>query len=1113
MVQNINNRDKLKDILNKNIELLYVNSVSETENRRWFPSKLIKLNNNSLTEEQKDKLRKLIDKYWMCFSKDDEDIGQASENFGEHHIKLTDPKPIKQKPYSIPYAKEKVVNDCIDKMMKMGVIESSNSEWASPIVLVKKPDGSERFCVDYRKVNNVTIKDSFPMPNIESKLNKLYGSTLFTSLDCTSGYWQIRMSKDAKDITSFICSRGLFRFNVMPFGLSNAGATFQRVMEAVLNNLPNSSAYIDDVLTHSKNFEEHIKHLEKLFIQLKLSNIKVKTKKCRIACEETLFLGYKISKKGVSIDESRVKAIKDYPKPKNCTDVKKFLGLASYYRQFVRNFSDIVEPLNKLTRKKIRFKWDDFCEKAFNKLIELLTTTPVLAFPNFDKEFILQTDASNYGLGAVLSQKDDQDREHVIYYASRSLNKAERNYSTIERELLGIIYAVEKFRYYLYGKKFIIQTDHNPLTYLNNLTLSSSRLTRWRLKLAEYNFEIQYKKGKLNTNADELSRITRAENNESINKEDMMEYLLTISNIEIKDKLIYHEQNIMSETKRPIVMCISNKEKEKKNGLYKWISSNDSNKLNKQNLNFGRCMTINSDGHIFIYLVVRNSHEKLSYDNFENCIKKLADICLKRNIKELSFPKMMCSLGWDRIVSLLNENLIKQGIECHIYTNKQITENVNSITEESLCINNKIKRLQYKDKEIKELIDKVKSQKLNGYIFEDEVLLKYRKGRYGRRFKQLVVPLELRKDVLEMCHDNFTGAHLGEKKTWTKLNNRFYWPNSYKETMNYVNSCGICAKIKDPITTRAELKPITEFEKPFDMVAVDILELSRTSSGNKYVVVFTDYLTKWVEAFPIRDMKAETIAKIFINEIISRHSAPSKLLSDQGKSFLNRLVQSICDYYKINKIKTTPYHPQCDGLVERFNKTLCKMLSAYSNSNQTNWDLYLPLVLFAYRTAEQSSTQESPFNLLYGREPRLGEMDNFNSGYEPSEFIKNLHNNWLLAKSKIVKQAEANKKAYDSKYKHPPIKYKEGEEIRLKRPQTIVGLKKKLRNDLWSEPYKITKVISDQNVEIDLGNTKKVVNVNNIKKKEPERLTLENIRNTPTTTRSGRISKPRIQEY
>jgi hypothetical protein len=325
-----------------------------------------------------------------------------------------------------------------------------------------------------------------------------------------------------------------------------------------------------------------------------------------------------------------------------------------------------------------------------------------------------------------------------------------------------------------------------------------------------------------------------------------------------------------------------------------------------------------------------------------------------------------------------------------------------------------------------------------------------------------------------------------------------------------VDSCEVCAKLKNPLASRAELQPITDFSKPFDMVAMDILELTRTNSGNKYVIVFSDYLTKWVEAFALKDMKAETIAKVFINEVVSRHSAPSKLLSDQGQNFLSNLVKSICEYLQINKVQTAPYSPKCDGLVERFNKTLCKMLAAYSSAQQNNWDLYLPLVLFAYRTSVQSTTGFSPFDLLYGREPRLGNLDNYNLGYEPSEFVKNLHERWQDAKARIIKQGEINKEIYDSKYERDPPVYQEGEEVRIKQPLTKVGLKSKLRNDHWSKPLEIQKVLSKQNIAIKLPNGKtKVVNVNNVKKKEKSRDVLE-ILPGQVTTRYGRETRPRV---
>ena len=1118
IIETIDSEDKLRNFINKDSKFEYVNNISTTRmntSKPWKPSRDVKIYNSKLTNEQKGKLRDLIDKYWMCFSRNDEDIGTVADKFGEHDIQLTEEKPIKQRPYNTPHAKEKIVDESVDKMLKMGIIEPSNSEWASPIVLVKKPDGSERFCVDYRKVNEVTIKDSFPMPNIESKLNKLHGSTIFTSLDCTSGYWQIKLSEKAKQISSFISNRGLFSFKVMPFGLCNAGATFQRIMELVLSDLRNSTAYIDDILTFSEDFDKHLEHLEKLLIRLKDANLKVKTSKCKIASEQTMFLGYKISAQGVSIDETRSKAIMNYPRPKTQKQVKQFLGLASYYRQFVPNFSDIVDPLNILTRKNVRFKWSEECQKAFDELIKLLSNTPILAFPDFSKKFHLTTDASNLGIGAVLSQIDDMGRENVIFYASRSLNKAERNYSTIEREFLGIVYAVEKFRYYLYGTEFIIHTDHNPLTYLNNLTLSSARLTRWRLKLAEYNFKIVYKKGSMNKVADPLSRNFSDETNES-SKEDLIETLLSIVSErekQIDDKIIYHDSDITEVVDKPIVVCISKYFRVQDGILKKLIEKfKGLTPLNKQKLRVGECYTRkNTDASQIVFLISKyHSKDKPSYENFERCIKSLARECKQSGLRELAFPKMMVGLdklSWSRVSKLLNKTLIDQGITCHVYTN---TSQLNAVREvDDLNIDSQISKLQRRDEQLIGLRKLVENGKLKGFTIENNVLLKVRRNRRGRRLKQLVVPQELRSDILRLCHDEITGAHLGQKKTWVKLNNRFYWPNSYKETINYVESCETCAKFKDAPINRANLKPITEFEKPFDMIAVDILELSRTNNGNKYVVVFTDYLTKWVEAFAIRDTKAETIARIFVNEIITRHSAPSKLLSDQGRNFLSSLIKSICDYFKINKIQTAPYNPQCDGLVERFNKTLCKMLSAYSDSNQTNWDLYLPLVLFAYRTSEQSTSGFSPFSLLYGREPRLGDLDNYNLGYEPGKFINDLHNNWLLAKHKIVKQAEKNKKLYDAKYKKSPPKYEVNEKVRIHKPQTKVGLKKKLRNDLWSEPVKISKVISDQNIEVEWNNKKKIVNVNNVKKKEPDRNNQEVIREDITLTRSGRISKPR----
>jgi predicted aspartyl protease len=1118
-----NDKEWVKFLKNENFQKEVVNEISEAnKSKKWKPSSRIKFTNSALNNDQKDKLRELIDEYWMVFSRNDEDIGKLSDKYGTHDIKLTDETGIHQRAYRTPQAKESIINESIGKMLKMHVIEPSESDWASPIVLVKKSDGSERFCVDYRKLNAVTIKDSYPMPNIESKLNKLHGSKYFTSLDCTSGYWQIQLSERAKKLVAFTASQGLFTFNVMPFGLCNAGATFQRIIEKIIKGLNNSTAYIDDLLTYSQEFELHLQHLRVLFERLKSVNVKVKTNKCKIACNELMFLGYKISEKGISMDESRIAAVQKYPRPTKSKHIQQFLGLVGFYRQFIRNFADITEPLNRLTRKNAKFIWSHDCEYAFQSLIKQLSERPILAYPDFNKPFCLATDASQVGIGAVLGQVDDKGRETAIHFASRSLSQAERNYSTIERELLAIIYAVDKFRYYLYGKKFKIITDHNPLVYLNNITLSSERLTRWRLRLSEYDFEIEYRKGKANGNADSMSRIEIDDSNEPL--KDNLEQIFSIhqeegniiSKHEILENLnsIYAERVNLESLKESIdrspvdtamVVCIPEKFQELR-GISDELTNKygDISSLKRQKLKVGTCLVWQGKRALLYLITRKHESNKSSYEMFNTCLKHLSDRCQELKINKLGFPKYSAGLDklkWNQVEESIDKILVKKGFECKVYLgNKESTD----IEQEDLDMNCKIKKMQKQDKEIRKLVSETMLNHNKGFVIENGILFKIRKGRHQKIFKQLVVPEALKEDVLKVCHDNFTGAHLGEKKTWVKLNNRFYWKDAYKQTINYVRSCNVCSCLKNPPTTRAYLKPIVDFQNPFDKIGVDILELSRSNTGNKYVVVFTDYLTKWVEAFPMTNMRADTIAKIFVNEIISRHAAPKELLSDQGANFLSNLVKEVCNYFKVKKINTAPYNPKCDGLVERFNKTLCKMLAAYSDSNQSNWDLYLPLVLLAYRTSEQSTTNNSPFELLYGREARLPTDLDFNNNYCVSPFIESIQYGWKEAKRQIEIQAKLNKERYDSKYVKPPVEYKVGDEIRVKQPQTKVGLKKKLRNDHWGPPRKIIGV-SPENLKLD---NKKIVNVNNVKLKEIDR---EFIRKDPQTTRYGRQTRPRYK--
>ena len=399
-------------------------------------------------------------------------------------------------------------------MLDQGVIEPSDSPWASPVVLVRKKDGSLRYCIDYRRLNSVTIKDSYPLPRIDESLDSLSNTKYFSTLDLASGYWQIGLDEDAKRKSAFCTTSGLFQFKVMPFGLTNAPATFQRLMERVLAGLQWQIClvYIDDVIIFSQTFEEHLNHLSIVFQRLKEAGLKLKPKKCFLFQKSVKYLGHVVSREGISTDPDKTKAVRDWPNPQDVTDVKKFLGLCSYYRRFVPNFATISKPLTRLTEKNVVFNWGEEEHKSFSTLKDLLISAPIMAYPRSSESFILDTDASATGIGAVLSQIIDGE-ERVIAYGSRILTKAERAYCVTRREMLAVVYFSKYFRHYLLGKKFLLRTDHASLRWLKSFKEPEGQVARWLEVLDTFNFDLQHRPGVKHLNADALSRVPCAQCN------------------------------------------------------------------------------------------------------------------------------------------------------------------------------------------------------------------------------------------------------------------------------------------------------------------------------------------------------------------------------------------------------------------------------------------------------------------------------------------------------------------------------------------------------------------------------------------------------------------------
>ncbi|KAL6730064.1 hypothetical protein Aduo_001060 [Ancylostoma duodenale] len=457
-------------------------------------------------------LAKIASDFGDVFAVSDQELTQT--NVVEHSIETGEAAPIKQKARPIPLSTKLELKKILGDLQERGVIEPSSSSWASPIVLVRKKDGSLRLCVDYRKVNQVTKIDCYPLPTIDTILQNLKGKTWFSTLDLSSGYWQIKLADDTKEKSAFTTTEGLYQFRVLPFGLASSPAVFQRLMHAVLSEILGDevSCYLDDVMVATCSKERHVEVLSKVFEALRKANLKLNPWKCKLFKRRVDFLGHVIDEEGLHTDPAKVKSILQYPLPKDRTELRTFLGMCSYYRKFVLGFSKVAGELHEMTSEKRNFTWTPSRVAAFEKLKEIIASAPVLAQPDVEaarsgkRPFRIHTDASYYGLGAVLSQEGEDGLQHPVFFASKGLSKSEKGYHITDLEALAVVFALRKFHMFVYGLPVEVYTDHQALTALFRRSNVSARVLRWALELQKYDLRMIYLKGAANKVADALSR-------------------------------------------------------------------------------------------------------------------------------------------------------------------------------------------------------------------------------------------------------------------------------------------------------------------------------------------------------------------------------------------------------------------------------------------------------------------------------------------------------------------------------------------------------------------------------------------------------------------------------
>ena len=472
--------------------------------REMFSNRL-----DHLTITDRDRVIQFLLAHHSAFKLKDEDIGCVSSV--KYHMDTGDAQPIKQQVRRLPISKRPEIEKQLNKLLELGLIVRSRSPWASPIVPVTKPNGEIRLCIDYRKVNALTKVEAFPLPRCSDIIDVLgkIKPKWFTTLDCTSGYWQLPMNEGDQEKTAFTTHMGLFEWTRMPFGVVNAPGVFQRLMQEILHGIDDDriSVYIDDILIVSNTISEHFELLRKVFHKLHYVGLRLGPKKCEFLQPKVNYLGYVISAEGLQTNPDKVAAVEKYPIPHNLKELRRFLGMTGWCRRFMPKYSIVASPLYVLTRKDRDYDWCHKCQNAFEKLRDLMSSSEVLVYPDFTKPFVLETDGSGVGIGGVLLQEDDKKKLRPIAYASRTLRDAETRYMATELECLAIIWCLNEFRVYVLGHELLVVTDHNALKNVMTTKIQNARINRWSLLLAEYNPKITYRKGSLNGVADALSRI------------------------------------------------------------------------------------------------------------------------------------------------------------------------------------------------------------------------------------------------------------------------------------------------------------------------------------------------------------------------------------------------------------------------------------------------------------------------------------------------------------------------------------------------------------------------------------------------------------------------------
>ena len=904
---------------------------------------------------EKDRIVSLLKSYGDTFSKSEFDLGCTHLLEAKMDVGAARPhaEPLRR------HAKANLdqIDAEVDKLLEADVIEPSSSEWNFNLVVVQKREtGKIRITTDLRKLNEKSYRDMHPLPRCSDCLDSLAGKVWFSCLDISQSFHQVPLAEESRNYTSFSTRRGSFRYKRMPMGWVNSPSVFSRLMNLVLRGVCfiNCLAYLDDLIVYGRDYDEHYANLQIVLQRLREAGLKLKPNKCRVLRRSIQFLGFNVSADGLSTCDDKVARVRNWTFPTTVTELKSFMGLASYYRQFVVGFAHIAAPLTDMQKRDTVVEPTPAALEAFEKLKVCLTTAPILALPIEDEgaTYVLDTDASDVAAGAVLSQWQS-GKLRVIAYASRCFTAPERNYCVTRRELTAFLYGLFTFRVYLLQRDIVVRTDHMALKFLMSAREPIGQAARYLDFISQFRITIEHRPGARHGNADALSRFKPCDSGEP-------GFVCKNCNRFITGKGAGEVETIESDES---------------------CENTDLKQIER-----GEVRTLMSDASTW-----RCADEK--YEEYEKYVKssdseddQFESAVMVRPLRVAGPPSLEAETESDEVQRPYNLRS-KRSSKSKNTASVRLPDLPVELCDWSLEY---VAKCQRDDVDIKPVFDWFEATELprwdtvkgsspfsralyrqfDSLCLKNDVLCRTFADTAGQPlYYQIVLPRVLVNAFVDVIHCDSAG-HLKFEKCVQLVKAKAWWYTYRNDLQLAVASCDKCNSFtRSRPPKQGRLRP-TVVGGPCERWAIDLMGNFPASNGYTYIFTAIDVFTKFLVAVPIRNKTAESVANVLVKHVILQYGMPFEILSDLGKEFQNEILQETMRILNIRGLRTTAYTPNSNGIVERVHRTLNCMIAKCISETQRDWSYYIDYVRFSYNSTPVKSTGLSPFYVTYGRDPR-----------------------------------------------------------------------------------------------------------------------------------------------